>query len=372
MDVNGRPIGSGVNLSTLVNTLVGQLSQQTASSGQLQSRVNSAQQTVDQLGTQFGNEQLSREMANQELSMNVRALEARQSQHEDRTTQSVSELQQRLQIAREDAEREIRARDESIRELQGALASREANIRQLRDIIGGDQPSTPDETRVADGRVIEVNNQLGLVYIDLGRSNHLVLGTTFEVFDPSRGVLVDETGALRGKASIEVVDIAGGSAACRVTRSTFGRPIVANDLIANNVYDKERVFKFYVFGNFDLDGDGVYSVSDADLIGSLIQEWGGQVVDIQEREARITEAYGAAATDDNVLPLDTDYVVIGSEPEAPVPLPDSVRDPIAIQRNAEASRLWQRYNQVTQEAKALGIPILNQNRFLALVGQRTP
>jgi len=112
-------------------------------------------------------------------------------------------------------------------------------------------------------------------------------------------------------------------------------------------------------------------VADADLIGSQIREWGGTVVDIPEREARQIEALGEEAAGQSVLPYDTDFVVIGAEPNAPSPISDTLRDPIAIQRNAEANRLYTRYNRLTQEARALGIPILNQNRFLALVGQRS-
>ena len=51
-----------------------------------------------------------------------------------------------------------------------------------------------------------------------------------------------------------------------------------------------------------------------------------------------------------------------------IPHPASEFDPVKIERVAAQRRKYETYQSLISEAKALSIPILNQNRFLVLVG----
>jgi hypothetical protein len=226
----------------------------------------------------------------------------------------------------------------------------------------------PDQTLQADGRVIANLPDENLVYVDLGKDDHLVLGMTFEVFDSVRGVRVDEYGQMRGKATIEIVDISDHSAAGRVIRSSASAPVLANDVIANMVYDQSRVFKFYVFGEFDLDGDGQYTISDHDAVVRRIESWGGKVVDVSKRNQSLASTFGKETADKVVLPLDTDFVVIGQEPELPQAVAPGERDPIKIRKAVLDKQRWDEYMRLRNEAISLSVPVINHNRFLALIG----
>jgi hypothetical protein len=79
----------------------------------------------------------------------------------------------------------------------------------------------------------------------------------------------------------------------------------------------------------------------------MVNRWGG----------KLTENMG----------FDVDYLVLGIEPELPAPLKDII-DPVEIERHRELTELFNNYQRLVGQAQALRIPILNQNRFLALVG----
>ncbi|HMO27244.1 MAG TPA: hypothetical protein PKB10_13355, partial [Tepidisphaeraceae bacterium] len=93
----------------------------------------------------------------------------------------------------------------------------------------------------------------------------------------------------------------------------------------------------------------VATPADAEVIKRLITQWGGQV---QQQ-----------------VNVNTDFVVMGIEPELPEYSDEDVRnDPLIAARMAEAERQLQEYEAVRDRAIELNIPILNQNRFLYLVG----
>jgi hypothetical protein len=76
-----------------------------------------------------------------------------------------------------------------------------------------------------------------------------------------------------GKASIEVVRVGNTTSECRITRTSRGATLSEGDLIANLVYDKNTKYNFLVYGNFDLDRNGVATPQDAEVIKRLITQW---------------------------------------------------------------------------------------------------
>ena len=273
----------------------------------------------------------------------------------DRSQQSGDDKRQALEV-------ELRERGKELEAVQKRLA-------QLQGTLKKETPQVPNPSTNVDGQIIGIPPGKDVVYIDLGRKHHLVLGLTFEVFDAARGVEVDEgdDGRVlrRGKATIEVVSISDNSAIARVVRSSFGQPIRVGDAIANLVYDRERTFKFYVFGNFNLDGVGESSLTDREMVINLIEQWGGTVVRADERERQLA-AIGADASRENILPYDTDFLIVGQEPR--VETIADASDPAALRKAQLVREQREQFKRLQQEAQALGIPILNQNRFLALIG----
>ena len=239
--------------------------------------------------------------------------------------------------------------------LEEEINKHNLEIRRLLTLVdelslsSGQDPGPSNLTR-ADGRVVSVIGGRPEVYISLGRSDRLQMGMTFEVFDSNDLVKLNEYGQVRGKATVEVVSVDEAASVARIVRLDRGQAVGDNDQIVNLAYDPEAIQKFYVYGDFDPDGDGVADADGRDQIVSKIRQWGGKVTD--------------------ALTYDVDFLVLGAEPPLPTPPPDGEVDPVKIAKYVAEQREFETYQQLIGEARSasLNIPILNQNRFLALVG----
>ena len=335
---------------------------------QLEGQIEARKNELTTLKNQYEQAQSEGEQKITELNTRIDKYQGDYNAYQKDVDAQRADIAKRLEDSQSRAAAEIRQRDNEIKRLENELTKASLRIKELISTITKDTPKVPDASQQADGRVVSVNPDDNLVYINLGQTDHLVLGMTFEVFDADRGVQVDELGDLRGKASIEVVDMDAVTATCRIARSSYSRPVLAEDLIANIVYDKDRRYKFYVFGDFDLDGDGKATLADHDQVQNLITKWGGDVIDPRDRERRLTALLGKDVASKNILPLDTDFVIVGEEPELPQPVPPGTRDPQVIKAAIQAKQKWDAYIQLRNEANSLSVPIISQNRFLALIG----
>lgn len=143
------------------------------------------------------------------------------------------------------------------------------------------------------GKVLRALPGDSLLHINLGREDNAVLGMTFSVYSADERVPVGG----RGKASIEVVSVSPRTSECRIVAAPSpDDPILEGDLVGNIMLSRNRAKKpqFCVVGQFDVDFDGQVDVRGREKIQSLIERWGGVVVE-------------------RVTPM-TDYVVVGLEP----------------------------------------------------------
>ncbi len=240
-------------------------------------------------------------------------------------------------------DQEIAAKQKDIDKLTKELAAVRAKLEPMR--LRTDEPVI----RQADGRITRVAGN-GIVFIDRGVGDHITPGLTFEVYDPNEGVPAsqDPDQLPVGKGSIEVLHVGANSSECRVVRQTPGQQIMESDIIANLIYDPNTTYNFVVYGNFDLDQNGVANSQDADVIRRLITQWGGKLTD--------------------AVNVNTDFVVMGVEPTLPSFGPEDLKDPINRKKMDDAQAALDKYDAVQKQAIDLHIPVLNQNRFLYLIG----
>lgn len=247
------------------------------------------------------------------------------------------------ELSRTKVEQQRTDRDHEI-----AMARVRSDLEGLRDRIRELKPEGFDPyeiLRKADGRVLRAIPGSDVVYIDLGRADHVHPGLTFEVFSPTGG---ERTEGVRGKASIEVTAPLETTAECRVTRSTPGRPIVEGDIIVNIAYERNRLPEFVVRGEFDLDYNGEKDLNGIERVDAIIRAWGGQVVD------QINES--------------TDFLVIGMGPQPPLPAPGRpISDVIQSLTDARLKQL-DKYRQDIELAQTYYIPVITQTQFLFLTG----
>jgi hypothetical protein len=262
-----------------------------------------------------------------------------------------------LQKAIEEMEDKNRERVLQMEQMASDIAKKDREIAELRARLQMASGRSGNPTvGEADGTVARVNQGTGEAYIMLGKKDRIVPGMTFTAYDPRTGVRFGTDEAALGNGSLEVIEVGETTSLCRITRTTPNRAIQANDLISNVVYhnDKNRLFRFVVRGNFDLDGDGAATAAERDRIIRLIVSWGGKV-------------------DDSVT-SQTDYVVTGEKPQsvASVVLADDGEaksvEPEPGSVAAERIKEIESYDDVILQARRLSIPVLNANRFLAMVG----
>ncbi|WP_428389505.1 hypothetical protein [Mucisphaera sp.] len=246
-----------------------------------------------------------------------------------------------------------RDKDQEIRDQQGTIQDLDQQTRNLQrrldqvlaQLQGGgvlNQVINPDAQIVA---IADENNQ---VFINLGNNDRLQLGLTFEVFPKGELIRTDSEGQVRGIGTIEVISIEPNTAVCRIVRLERGAVISESDSVVNVAYDQDRNVNFYVFGRYDFTDPGNPSQADRARVEGMVTRWGGTLAD--------------------ELTFEVDYLVLGVAPVRPAPLPPTVIDPVLIEQHAQAIAAANDYERLIAEAQALSIPILNQNRFLALVG----
>jgi hypothetical protein len=232
-----------------------------------------------------------------------------------------------------------------------AIETGKKTIEKLTGQLARFKPSAKDSIiRNVDAHITQIAPD-NICYIDLGYGNHVSPGLTFEVYDRFEGIpkMGDaDTDLPKGKASIEVINVGQNSSTCRVTRIATGQTLTQGDVCANLVYDRNTKLKFYVYGKFDMDNNGVATDAEAEVIKNLITRWGGQIVD--------------------KLGTDADFVVMGKEPQMPVYSAEELQQPIPAAKAAEAKAALDAYNKVRDEAVGLHLPIMNQTSFLYYTG----
>jgi hypothetical protein len=199
-----------------------------------------------------------------------------------------------------------------------------------------------------DGRITVADEQAGVVYINLGSRDRIYIGLTFAVYDGAGAIPRDG----KGKAEVAVFRIMPDTCTARIVKSDPKHPIVTDDIVANLIWDKDKVYKFVLAGDFDANRDGKMDADGMETVARLVEKWGAHCTD--EMSAQI------------------DAVILGEAPQVPAkPTPEALTaDPAAQQRYDSAQRRLDRYKTVQQQAQSLMIPILPYDTFLYLIGYR--
>jgi len=205
----------------------------------------------------------------------------------------VSDTRDELSSAQLAHNNRMRQVGDTMREQNAMLESQRVALADLKAPAAALDTHPLAVARKPVGKVLDSLPANALVYVDLGARDNVALGMTFSVY--SGDERVSESG--RGKASIEVVNVGDRTSECRVVSPPSpDDPILKGDGVGNLVLSRIRAKKqrFCVVGEFDVDFDGIADIRGREKVKSLIERWGGIVV--EEVDPR------------------TDYVVIGIKP----------------------------------------------------------
>ena len=266
---------------------------------------------------------------------------------EKSTTEQVDTYREQLEEARA-----------NLKSLNDKLLKTQAELKMAEDVMKLAQQKVreikppPDHEALAhrpDGKIILIDDQAKVVHLNIGSKQHVYRGLTFTVYDRSGSIPKDG----RGKAEIEVFDVAETYSAARITKSETKSPVLMGDIVANLIWNSDKTNVFVVAGDFDLDNDGNIDQNAAGKIQTLIEKWGGRVAD--------------------TISIDTDFLVLGGQPQVPKQQPtfeDLELDPGAMQRYETLLQRLNHYNQLRSQAQALWIPVFRYERFLYFIGYK--
>ncbi len=209
----------------------------------------------------------------------------------------------------------------------------------------------PDSEAAAfksDGKIILIDDQAGIVHLNIGSEDRVYRGLTFAVHE--KNLPIPKTG--KGKAEIEVFNVGKTFSAARITQSSTKRPIVIDDIIANLIWDSTETNIFVLAGGFDLDDDGAIDFDAESKLSGLIEKWGAAVA------ADVT--------------VNTDFLILGQKPKlgARPTFEQMAVDPMAVEKYESAQANLDAYNQTLERVQILGIPVFNTERFLYFIGYK--
>ncbi|MFC1677001.1 hypothetical protein ACFL3G_08060 [Planctomycetota bacterium] len=263
------------------------------------------------------------------------------------TEQQIQTLRSQLQETRDDYENLNEDLLKTRAELKLSGEMMDVTQAKLRRIVP--KPDSEVEVFKSDGKVMLVDHQTNIVHLNIGSDDRVYRGLTFSVYDRTTPIPRDGV----GKAEIEVFDVGKTFSAARVIRSQIKRPIVADDVIANLIWDSDQTNMFVVAGEFDLDDNGSIDHDAIEKIEALIEKWGGAIGEL--------------------VSIQTDFLVLGSEPHArrrPT-FEEMETYPMAMQRYEDSLKRASQYKEIVKLADVLQIPVLSYERFLYLIGYKT-
>jgi len=315
------------------------------------------QKLLDDLQTRFENADKANFEANQTLLAEkaklLQLVADRKQEYDDLSAlleQTTSEQVQTLRDQLQQTSDDLKALNDQLLKTQEEFKLAQNDLKSEKEKLSKIEPG-PDREVLAyepDGQIILIDDQAQVVHLNIGIDDHVYQGLTFTVYD--RGTSVPEDG--KGKAEIEVFDMAKTYSAARITKSELRKPILQGDIIANLIWDSSRTNMFVIAGDFDLDNDETIDYNGDEKIKTLIEKWGGKVAD--------------------TISIDTNFLVLGKQPQVlQKPSLDEVDiDPRAMETyNASLQRL-SRYNGLRDQAMSLWIPVFTYDRFLYFIGYK--
>lgn len=279
------------------------------------------------------------------LSDQIKAIDDKSKKDFEEYQANVDKVTKEFGAKADTYEKNVNDKLAQIAKLQGRIKQLEDENADVKNQLSvARNPGAGKVALKADGKVTdlaEVANQK-FCYVNLGASDNVQVGMTLAVF-PSAGIGIDA----KPKARIRILNMLPTTSECTILEQDPKDPISKGDLVANLAYEKGRSQAFVVEGLFDLRGGGVATSAGTDEVKDMISKSGGKVEDS--------------------VTINTDYVVLGDQPSKPTK-PAEGAAPTVEKVYREQLKIWEHYQEVQDQAKAMRIPILNTNRFLDLVG----
>ncbi len=278
----------------------------------------------------------------QSLTSTVNSISAENDRLKGLVDTSIEEVDQTYRSQIESLQTQLREQEN-----QGAQLSRTIEDLQYQlSILTGTAP-VPSAVASADATIVSQLPEQNKVYLDIGRNDGLQPGMAFQVFDPDTLVRLEGEDLEEGKAVVDIINVNDTTSVGRIVTTEGNVQVRNGDKLVNVVFEPGRVYTFHLFGQFDLDYDESPDDGGLEQVENMVRRFNGRLAD--------------------ELSFSTDYLVLGVEPELPT-RPDDELDLIQMKEYRVQLENFNAYQGRITQARELGIPVLNQNRFFNLVG----
>ena len=338
-------------LVKIINDLVSQLNRTKAANSALQKDLDNQIAQFEITKKAYSDKEQVIEEEKNKLQALVNKMQVDYADLQTRLEQSTTEQIDNYKKQLDDANVKLKTAEGTLLKTQAELKQSVGIMKRAQEAVMDIMPPPDPEVLAhrADGKIILIDDHAQVVHLNIGTNQHVYRGLTFTVYDRSGSVPKDG----KGKAEIEVFDVADTYCAARITESDAKRPILLGDIVANLIWNSDKTNVFAIAGDFDLDNDGNIDENATGRIKNLIEKWGGKVVD--------------------EISIDTDFLILGDQPQVPQQQPTLEQqelDPGAMQRYEALLQKLNHYNQIQSQAQAFWIPIFRYERFLYFIGYK--
>ena len=338
----------GVDLIETIRQLTAELDALNLSARSIESQLNNIQDDFDLAVKNFGIEE---QMLIEDKNRYQADADRVQADYDDLRQLMEESADEQIQIAMDKVERsdeKLLQRTTQLQAIQQELNETKRELGLALSRLEGIKPRPDTDVKAfePDARIVKIDIETNVVYLDIGSDDHVYRGLTFSVYDQSAPIPEDG----KGKAEIEIFYVGRNVSGAQINSSSTKNAIVPEDMVVNLIWDSETSNSFVVAGDFDFDGDGRPEQNGFEKIEQLIERWGGRTVDD--------------------ISIETDFMVAGTRP--PTPSKPSVEaielDPDAGQKYDAAMQKAQNYDVLLRKARDLNVPVFNRKRFMHLTG----
>lgn len=331
------------DLTALLSTRTGELEKLGADANNLRSERQAFENERNEAKTTLAQQRLAFETAAAQGANDLKAERDRNTSLSESYDKALAEAQKSLNTRLEEKDRQIADMEAQLRKLQRDTLVTQTKLAEAEGRVRSSKLPA-DRGPASDGKILNVDAQKSVAYVDVGREDRIHIGTTFAVFD-GRSEIKNDT---KPKGQVVVKNVMPKTSEVEIIQATRGNPVLAGDIISNVAYDRRGPVMFVVIGSFDFNGDGAEDEHGVEAVQNMIREYGGKITD-------------------QISP-EVDYVVAGDPPKLPArPSPGSPQSQVQLWQDKSA-RLDQ-YRKAIDDAKSFQIPMLNTNRLLVLLGR---
>jgi hypothetical protein len=296
-----------------------------------------------------------------ELSEQVAQLTNEKQTQDIEATRKIKELEgkiERLEKVREN----LFSRVGPIMDKIGAVAESRPELREVSELhellVKQFEKSVALVNDTTKGKVVRVDRERDLVYVDIGSADYIRPQVSFSIFPA--GTTGKSAAARQRKGALEIVTVLEphlSTAKIVEEASRYRDPIMPGDQLFNPAWSRTQKVHVALAGIFDLNGDGIDDTPD--LI-SMLQKQGAEVDAYLDLKTRQVKGRG--------INEQTEYLILGEQPTLPQAM-------LAAEGNSisEAARdVIGKITEMKTKAKEMGVATVQYRKYLSSVGLRLP